>query len=538
MGAISVSSTHSSGPGIWTRIAMVLSVAIGSFACGSLSLPFAIIFGQPLWVSRLRNHDWKLDFSLYLIIGLWFNGLNDFKAFSLSIKQWPIQSRTTEIQIFAILVLLAIFAGLIVYRGEESGANGQDDRGSNSESISSRLLLPGLGLPLATSLWMNGVDDSGSLIGWSAARSMLELRSMEVQVFAVLILLAIMAGAIATRGEDSKEPTVFKTPLAKEFLLPPLLIPGRTTHTRFFPEKHSFNYSYLSVGIPVGWKGRAGSALSADVNALLPTLRRWGWFNINAADYLYRGGAEVGLEERLSTYLRGEGVADEEWSFAYLLTQPRFLGYSFNPVSFWYIYSGSSLKMMILEVNNTFDERRIYLLKATETVSQQPPLPNGDAIDEDEEAAPSKAVKFTNSWEKDFHVSPFNSRKGKYALTAVDPVANLHQPDKKLIDNTIVLKSSKDHVKLVARLFSEGSAKDPSTISNLELAIFLARWFWVGFMTFPRIIREAFKLYFRRGLNVWFRPEILPSSIGRNHTKTEQYVPLPSPTIPTDRLSS
>ncbi|RYZ78991.1 MAG: DUF1365 family protein, partial [Proteobacteria bacterium] len=36
----------------------------------------------------------------------------------------------------------------------------------------------------------------------------------------------------------------------------------------------------------------------------------------------------------------------------------------FNPVSFWYIYDGDAqLKYMILEVNNTFDERRLYLLR-------------------------------------------------------------------------------------------------------------------------------------------------------------------------------
>lgn len=481
MGAIPGKSLPSNGLGEWSQHAIILLLSVASLAFGYRgrpnvrTSPIAIIFGQPLWIYRFLNHDWILDLSLFVIIGLWINGTNDFKALSNSLFQW----------------------------------------------------ISGLTLPMESSSWLNGVDRSGSLIGLttalSIALSIAKTRFMETQVFAILVLLALMAGAIVIRGEEPKEPTTIKTPLEKEFLLPPLLIPGRTTHTRFFPEKHSFNYSYLSVGIPVGWQGRAGSALSADVDALPAALQRRGWFNINAADYLYRGGSENGLKERLRIYLRGEGVLDEEWTFAYLVTQPRFLGYSFNPVSFWYIYSGSQLKMMILEVNNTFDERRIYLLRATETVSQQPPLPHGDATDEDKTATPSTAVKFSNSWEKDFHVSPFNSRKGTYALTAVDPVENLNQSNKKVIDNIIILKSSKDHPKLVARLFSEGSAKDASTISHVELAIFLARWFWVGFMTFPRIIREASKLYFKRGLHVWFRPEILPSSIGRNHTKTEQY---------------
>jgi hypothetical protein len=34
--------------------------------------------------------------------------------------------------------------------------------------------------------------------------------------------------------------------------------------------------------------------------------RRKGLFNVNASDYLYRGGEERGLEARLRCYLRGE----------------------------------------------------------------------------------------------------------------------------------------------------------------------------------------------------------------------------------------
>jgi hypothetical protein len=60
-------------------------------------------------------------------------------------------------------------------------------------------------------------------------------------------------------------------------------------------------------------------------------------------------------------------------------------------------------------------------------------------------------TKFTNSWTKDFHVSPFNSRKCEYSLVAYDP---LHPTmnGKGRIENTITLKSSKAGSKLVARL--------------------------------------------------------------------------------------
>lgn len=362
---------------------------------------------------------------------------------------------------------------------------------------------------LSVGTYFNGID------GLKPPRWILDTRLMEVQVFAFLVLLMIFAGLIAWRGEAESyqaAPEQEDKSLTEQFL-PPLLLPGRTTHSRMFPQKHSFAYSYFSVGVPVNFRGRAGSMLSSNLELLPPSQRRKGWFDVNASDYLYRGGEERGLEARLRCYLRGEGVQDEDWSFAYLVTAPKFLGYSFNPVSFWYIYDSSKhLVMMVLEVNNTFGERRLYLLKAEEKATDDS-VPDGFE-------APAKATKFTNSWTKDFHVSPFNSRKGTYSLTAADPVAAL-ESGSTVLDNLVVLNSSQAHAKLVARVYSDGDHMDPTSMSTSLAIKTLASWFWVGFLTFPRILTQAYKLYFKRKLNVWFRPEVLASSIGRTHTSSE-----------------
>jgi len=199
-----------------------------------------------------------------------------------------------------------------------------------------------------------------------------------------------------------------------------------------------------------------------------------------------------------------QGIARNDWSRAYLVTAPRFLGYSFNPVSFWYIYDDlAELKMMILEVNNTFDERRMYLLQAGN------------------EHTSNGATRFSEHWPKDFHVSPFNSRKGSYSLSATDPFVrgSLQAPG---VDNTIVLSSSKGHAKLTARLFSSEGPMQPDQVSYGELAIFMIRWCWLGFFTFPRILREAFQLFFMLKLHVWLRPEVVPTSSGRRATTSER----------------
>jgi DUF1365 family protein len=161
------------------------------------------------------------------------------------------------------------------------------------------------------------------------------------------------------------------------------------------------------------------------------------------------------------------------------MTAPKFLGYSFNPVSFGYLYSADrKLSAMILEVNNTFDERHMYFLMPSEdspeeishsneesaTLEALPTLINGTTVPVST-GLPRKPTRFTNSWAKEFHVSPFNSRKGTYFLVAYDPLCT-SMNGRGFVDNTVTLKSSKSHSKLVARIFSEGLPLDPQTMST------------------------------------------------------------------------
>ncbi len=183
---------------------------------------------------------------------------------------------------------------------------------------------------------------------------------------------------------------------------------------------------------------------------------------------------------------------------------------------------------MILEVNNTFDERRVYFLKdknfedsdVVPGAAQSTDIATADIGDaaglNSNESGFRTLARFTSTWDKDFHVSPFNSRKGKYALLAEDPL------EKGMINNTITLSSSKGYLKLVARIFSTGDCIDPSKAGTWSTLRFVAAWWWVGLMTFPRIVKEAAKLFFWRKLHVWYRPEVLGESIGRQATDDER----------------
>ncbi|MCJ1265726.1 hypothetical protein MMC22_005606 [Lobaria immixta] len=312
-----------------------------------------------------------------------------------------------------------------------------------------------------------------------------------------------------------------------------------------FPKKHSFSYSYLFVGIPIGWHGSVRSLLSADLEDCFTATEKTkaslkqqhSWFNVEAADYLERGRHGLGLKGKLDLYLKSQNEDPEDYAHAYLITAPKFLGYSFNPVSFWYLYTEQKeLKAMILEVNNTFDERRMYFLKNQDdvSISKDPVSPNDKSIDEgcdipDKSASAEfyrtnqSSATFANQWAKDFHVSPFNSRKGSYTLKACDPFFP-EMSGRGSVNNAITLSSSKDHIKLVARVFSTQDSIDPSSLNDWERLKFVAAWWWVGFVTFPRIVREAGKLFFRRKLHVWYRPEVLKDSIGRRETADERII--------------
>ena len=98
------------------------------------------------------------------------------------------------------------------------------------------------------------------------------------------------------------------------FPFKPLFFPCRTSHTRLFPKKHNFSYSYLLVGIPVGWEGSVGGMLSGDDSRELPP---WysrilslnpgsAWFTVHGDDHLGRGHASGGLQEKLRNYLQSQ----------------------------------------------------------------------------------------------------------------------------------------------------------------------------------------------------------------------------------------
>ncbi|KUJ16097.1 uncharacterized protein LY89DRAFT_648248 [Mollisia scopiformis] len=305
-----------------------------------------------------------------------------------------------------------------------------------------------------------------------------------------------------------------------EFPVKPMLFPCQTSHVRMFPKKHGFSYSYLLVGIPVGWKGNSRGMISAEEEDSRPWYIRWlsmkpslGWWTVNSDDYLARGHVHDGLTGKLRGYLESQGVDHKKYAFAYLLTAAKFLGYASNPVSVWHLYSAKrELQALVLEVNNTSDERHTYFLEpsSAKLVSRGADIPD--------------SIRYSGSLNKDFYVSTFNDRAGKYSVAAYDPLFPF-MSGAGPVNTTITLSSANSRAMLIARVYSAGQALDPSSMSVWAKTKFLASWWWVGYLTFfPRTVYEAFRLLFRRGVPWVSRPEPRKNTLSRHADPTEIHI--------------
>jgi len=193
-------------------------------------------------------------------------------------------------------------------------------------------------------------------------------------------------------------------------------------------------------------------------------------------DYLYSGPG--GLRDKLGRALSAGGLDPElALGSVRLVTSARFLGSVFNPVSFWLIFGHDQAKGMtaaVAEVNNTFGEKHIYVLGNGQPV----PFP----------------VKF--SAHKEFHVSPFNDMQGDYNFLLADPRTGLDL-------SVNLVKDGQDLLK--ARLWSEQPGRPVKSDSLFSFLLHPQR-----VLTYPRILKQATTLYYRRRLHIYSKPE--PSS--------------------------
>jgi DUF1365 family protein len=92
----------------------------------------------------------------------------------------------------------------------------------------------------------------------------------------------------------------------------------------------------------------------------------WNWASFHERDHF--GDPAKSLRRRLAEDAARAGVPFPDGP-VFLLTHLRYLGYNFNPISFFYCYDkAGELQTVLAEVNSTFGETRNYWLWAANRV--------------------------------------------------------------------------------------------------------------------------------------------------------------------------
>lgn len=128
---------------------------------------------------------------------------------------------------------------------------------------------------------------------------------------------------------------------------------GEVMHMRLRPFHHQFRYRVFTALLDVDRLETAESRLMK--------VDRFGFFSFRRADHGPRDGTD--LRPWVERLLAEAGRPLP--SRIMLLSMPRFLGYSFNPLSVFFCYDANgALESIVYEVKNTFGDQIPYVVEA------------------------------------------------------------------------------------------------------------------------------------------------------------------------------
>lgn len=174
-------------------------------------------------------------------------------------------------------------------------------------------------------------------------------------------------------------------------MLPEGIYRGAIRHRRIQPKHHSFRYPLALTLVDLNQLD------STVANSRLWSRQRRNLVSFFDQDYgkalvaqYGQGQTDQPLIDALKIYVKQQIGADVSGKIQ-MLTQPRILGYTFNPVSFYFCFNDQEqLQCIVAEITNTpWDERFCYCL---------------DTRDQSHDNA-QPCYQFT--FQKEFHVSPF-----------------------------------------------------------------------------------------------------------------------------------
>ena len=229
---------------------------------------------------------------------------------------------------------------------------------------------------------------------------------------------------------------------------------GSVVHDRVYPKKHRFVYNIFMTYLDLDEIDQVFS------KSLLWSTQRFNIASFYEEDYFQNPGMTVKQSIAKEVFKRTSLDIDGK---IFLLTNLRYLGFVFNPVSFYYCYDKrGTLKVIVSEIENTpWGERYLYVLKVDDNLKE-------------------KNIDF----EKKFHISPFLPMDLQYKW-------KFNIPSEHLSTHMIILRKEK-----LTLTVSMSLEKKLMTTRRMRNILFL-----YPFMTFKviwGIYWQAAKLYAKK----------------------------------------
>lgn len=191
---------------------------------------------------------------------------------------------------------------------------------------------------------------------------------------------------------------------------------GFVVHHRRVPTAHRFKYKMswflLDLDDLSNWEKQS----------IFYKHNGWSLYSLRDEDYI--NSNKQPIKEKLFKFLQSKKMPTHTGD-TILFTHPRFLGFGFNSVSFYFCYEGNELLYIVSEINNTpWGEKQLYL--------HQCKTKKG-----------SLTESMTFEFDKQFHISPFVEMNVRYCWNfivnsnKIDIKMTLHQKNVKVL--TVVL---------------------------------------------------------------------------------------------------
>ena len=177
-------------------------------------------------------------------------------------------------------------------------------------------------------------------------------------------------------------------------MIGPRVYQGTVVHKRLRPQPHALAYRVFSLLLDVDTIDTVSAGLR------LFSRNRFNALSFHDRDHGAGDGRPVADHARA---ILGNAGFEPDGFQILLLAYPRVFGYAFNPVSTYFCFAGDQLAVMIYEVNNTFGERRSYVVAAGQ---------------------PHNGV-FAHGCAKSLYVSPFTPATVDYSFHITAPAEKL-----------------------------------------------------------------------------------------------------------------